>query len=116
QADAVPDVALAGEGADDRFGISVAGAGDFNHDGDADVIVGAYFNDAAGGDAGRAYVMTLDGSRPPIVTAPAAVAGVPNVALSFEVMATDPDGDAITALAINVLPSGAIFTKNDSNT
>ncbi|HEV8129325.1 MAG TPA: integrin alpha, partial [Candidatus Eisenbacteria bacterium] len=54
--DAVPDLVLSGEEAGDRFGISVAGAGDVNKDGIADVIVGAYQNDAGGVDAGRAYV------------------------------------------------------------
>ena len=54
--DNVPDVVLSGEAAGDRFGISVAGAGDVNGDGYADVIVGAYQNDAGGNDAGRAYV------------------------------------------------------------
>lgn len=56
QMNARPDVVLTGEAAGDRFGISVAGAGDMNKDGIADVIVGAYQNDAGGLDAGRAYV------------------------------------------------------------
>lgn len=51
-----PGLVLSGEGAGDRFGISVAGAGDVNKDGFSDVIVGAYQNDAGGLDAGRAYV------------------------------------------------------------
>jgi hypothetical protein len=55
-ADAVADLTLTGAAAGDNFGISVASAGDFNRDGFADVIVGAYLNDAAGADAGRAYV------------------------------------------------------------
>lgn len=54
--DAVPDAILSGEATGDYFGISVAGAGDVNKDGFADVIVGAYQNDAGGLDAGRAYV------------------------------------------------------------
>ena len=54
--DPIPDAILNGEAAGDRFGISVAGAGDVNDDGFADVVVGAYQNDAGGVDAGRAYV------------------------------------------------------------
>ncbi|MCH7879476.1 MAG: FG-GAP repeat protein [candidate division Zixibacteria bacterium] len=44
------------EAADDWFGVSVSGAGDVNNDGFADLIVGAWTNDAGGSDAGRAYV------------------------------------------------------------
>ena len=45
-----------GEHANDRFGRSVSGAGDVNHDGHDDLLVGAPFNGAAGLFAGRAYV------------------------------------------------------------
>ena len=45
-----------GESTSDRFGYSVASAGDVNGDGYDDVIVGAYNNDGAGSDAGEAYV------------------------------------------------------------
>ena len=45
-----------GEGQDDLFGWSASGAGDINNDGYADLIVGAYQNDAGGNNAGRAYV------------------------------------------------------------
>jgi hypothetical protein len=61
--DAVPDLVLSGEAAGDRFGISVACAGDVNRDGFADVIVGAYQNDAGGVDAGRAYIY-FGGQKP----------------------------------------------------
>jgi hypothetical protein len=54
--DAVADIVLTGEATRDEFGVSVGTAGDVNGDGYTDVIVGAYFNDAGGTDAGRAYV------------------------------------------------------------
>jgi hypothetical protein len=55
-ADAVADVTLTGEAAGDNFGFTVAGPGDVNGDGYDDVLVGAFINDAAGADAGRAYL------------------------------------------------------------
>lgn len=54
--DSIPDVVLTGEANGDRFGYAAAGAGDLNGDGFADLVVGAYRNDAANPDAGRAYV------------------------------------------------------------
>jgi hypothetical protein len=54
--DAVADVTLTGEVAGDNFGGWVGTAGDMDHDGYDDVIVGASENDAGGTDAGRAYV------------------------------------------------------------
>src|SRR5439155_13951577 len=59
-ADAVADLTLTGAAAGDSFGYSVSSAGDVNGDGYADVIVGAYQNDAGGGDAGAAYVYDLN--------------------------------------------------------
>jgi FG-GAP repeat protein/VCBS repeat protein/tetratricopeptide repeat protein len=45
-----------GESKDDNFGNHVSGIGDVDHDGCADVIIGAPNNSAAAKDAGRAYI------------------------------------------------------------
>ncbi len=47
---------LHGEAADDEFGYAVAGAGDVDGDGTADLLVGAPFADHSGSDSGRLYV------------------------------------------------------------
>jgi hypothetical protein len=54
--DGVADRTIAGPSANGYFGKSVASAGDVNGDGFADVVIGASRDDAAGLDAGRAYV------------------------------------------------------------
>ncbi|MGB7062736.1 MAG: Ig-like domain-containing protein [Candidatus Zixiibacteriota bacterium] len=46
----------AGEADSDQFGISVSSAGDVNHDGYDDIIVGADANDEAGNCAGKVYI------------------------------------------------------------
>jgi len=55
-ADAAADLTLTGAADGDEFGYSVGTAADVNGDGLADLIVGAYHNDAGGSNAGRAYV------------------------------------------------------------
>jgi hypothetical protein len=74
--DATADVMLTGQAANDYFGSSVASAGDLNGDGYNDVIVGAPYNDAAGTDAGRAYVFyggfAMDGTADLTLTRAAA--------------------------------------------
>ena len=54
--DNVVDLILTGLSANDWFGFRVSTAGDVNGDGYSDVIVGAYLNDAAATNAGRAYI------------------------------------------------------------
>jgi len=49
-------VKLIGEDAGDRFGHNVSTAGDVNNDGFDDVIVGAFYDDDGGGNAGAAYI------------------------------------------------------------
>ncbi len=49
---------LYGSQVDELFGRKVAGIGDIDGDGHDDILVGAPLNDAAGEDAGRAYVFS----------------------------------------------------------
>ncbi len=51
------DVRLIGETAPSRAGFDIAGAGDVDADGYADVLVGAPEEDTGGGAAGRAYLL-----------------------------------------------------------
>ncbi len=53
----VADVQYTGESASDKFGVSVSSAGDVDDDGNDDFIAGAAFDDAAGPDAGAAYIV-----------------------------------------------------------
>lgn len=47
---------IVGQAPGDRFGHSLASAGDINNDGVPDILVGADLNDTNGTDSGRAYV------------------------------------------------------------
>jgi len=92
---------LIGEAAQDGFGISVSGAGDFNGDGSDDVIVGAWDNDGGGGRSGRAYIFF--GSLAGTIAAADAdfiVTGAPSDELGMSVAAGDLNGDSVGDLII----------------
>ncbi|MBK9227381.1 MAG: FG-GAP repeat protein [Ignavibacteria bacterium] len=71
-----PDITINGFAAFDHFGTSVSQAGDVNQDSYDDLIIGAPENDAAGVDAGRAYIYfggpSADGVADLILTGEAA--------------------------------------------
>ncbi len=55
-----------GEGFDDLSGFACGGGGDFNDDGDADLLIGSLNNDPLGvGDAGAGYIVFGGPSDPP---------------------------------------------------
>jgi hypothetical protein len=92
---------LAGEAAQDGFGISVSGVGDFNGDGFDDVIVGAWDNDGGGSRSGRAYTFfgPLTGTIP-AAEADFIVTGATNDELGMSVAAADLNGDGVGDLII----------------
>lgn len=59
-----------GETAGDRFGTSVAFAGDIDNDGNNDLMVGGPFNDSNGTNAGRAYAFLIGNNSTSRVAAP----------------------------------------------
>ncbi len=55
-------------------------------------------------------------SRAPTVSAPASILGTEQAPIAFSVLASDPDGESISSLTSSILPAGASFTPNGSNT
>src|SRR5262249_47181052 len=105
--DAVPDLVLTGEAPGDLFGISVASAGDVNGDGYADVIVGAYSNDAGGNNAGRAYVY-FGGPTPDAVPDLVFTGPSPFARLGCSVAsAGDVNGDGYADMIVGAFQSNA---------
>jgi hypothetical protein len=92
--------AIHGEAATDFSGSAVAGAGDVNGDGLADVIVGAYGSDISGETSGRAYV----------------VFGKPNItAVELSAVAGGQGGFAIDGEQATDRVAGAVSGAGDMN-
>jgi hypothetical protein len=95
------DAILIGEVAQDLFGVSVSGTGDFNGDGFDDVIVGAWDNGGGGGRSGRAYAFfgPLTGT---IAAADAdfIVTGKASDQLGLSVAGMDLNGDGLGDLIV----------------
>ncbi len=106
-ADAVADVALLGEAAGDWFGNAVAGAGDLNGDGCADIIVGAEFHDALGAPGGRAYVY-FGGAEMDAVADLTLAAEAGGDAFGYSVgCAGDVNGDGYVDVIVGAFTNGA---------
>jgi len=72
-------------------------------------------SNALEGAANTAITVT-DVPRTPAVTAPASVRGPEGAPLSFDVSASDPDGQPIDSLTARPLPPGATFTVHSGKT
>src|SRR6266850_2195955 len=107
----VPSWTVYGDQFDERFGASVAGAGDVNGDGFADIIVGAPLYDDLVVDNGRAYVFL--GSSTGLGLQPAWTAGINQANARFGsavASAGDVNGDGIKDVIV-----GAPLYDNGQN-
>ncbi len=99
----VPLLTLTGDEAGDGFGIGAARAGDVDHDGHADLVVGSWQYSAAAWSGGRVQVISgKDGHVLQDI-----VGKVPGETLGFDAVAVgDVDGDGLTDYLITSAWSG----------
>ena len=106
-------VVLAGEVAGDNAGAAVGAAGDVDGDGEADLLIGAWGQDAGGADAGAAYLLlgpvTADADLSYADTR--FVGDSPGEYAGSAVVGGDLDGDGFADLAI-----GAPYLTEDAVT
>jgi outer membrane protein OmpA-like peptidoglycan-associated protein len=96
-----------GAAADDVAGRSVAGAGDVNGDGQADVLLGALFADNnARADSGSAYVIYGNGA--PSCAPVGAVSSPQDTPVQLQLACTDPDSGQTLALSASAPAHGSL--------
>jgi PKD repeat protein len=105
-----PALILNGQSFNDNFGTSVSGGADVNGDGYDDVIVGAWKNDAAINDAGRAYIYfggpSLDGAADVVLTGAVVSSGWFGVSVS---MAGDVNKDGFADVIVGAAGAGRAY-------
>ncbi len=78
--------------AGDNLGVSVAGGGDVNGDGKADILVGALFATVGGQTQAGSVFVFVGGNRKPLLAPIGNPTGTEGQLLTFTFFATDPDG------------------------
>lgn len=64
---------LSGEATGDSLGGAIAGAGDVNHDGYDDIVIGAITNDSGGNDSGTVYIVYGQATELPMMNLETAI-------------------------------------------
>ncbi len=91
--DTIPDLIFSGESGGDYFGIDVAGVGDFNNDGNDDIVIGAYRADwGAFSNSGKAYIF-YGGPMPDNTADKVLTGGADGERFGFSLTGCDFNGD-----------------------